>query len=111
MRLSDQPPFRTELSSHGIRALTARMAHPDDPLAEWRFEFDEWRKAYAEFLQMERERFIPVESQSPLVFRQHRYLLFLLMTQGEELALALMQSADIEDPERNPLVNQIDAFL
>ena len=111
MRLSDQPPFRTELSSHGIRALTARMAHPDDPLAEWRFEFEEWRKAYAEFLQMERERFLPVELPSPIVLRQHRYVLCLLMTQGEELALALMQAGDVNHTERTRLLEQVDAFL
>jgi hypothetical protein len=110
MKLSDHPAFRTELSSRGIRAITARMAHPDDRLAEWRFEFDEWRKAYAEFQQMEQERFIRADSPSPLMLRQHRYLLFLLMTQGEELALALMQASGVDD-EGSRLLEQVDAFL
>ena len=111
MKLSDQPAFRTEVSSHEIRAITARMAHPDDPLAEWRFEFDEWRKAYGEFQQMENERFIRGKSASPLMLRQHRYLLFLLMTQGEELAQALLQAGQVDGVERDRLLDQVDAFL
>lgn len=111
MKLSGRSGFRTELSSHDIRAITARMAHPDDPLAEWRFEFQEWRKAYAEFQQMERERFLTAEPPEPLALREHRYVLFLLMTQGEELALVLMHSATIDDSERNRLLEQVDAFL
>jgi len=111
MKLSDQAAFRTEVSSHEIRAITARMAHPDDPLAEWRFEFDEWRKAYGEFQQMEHERFIRGKSASPLMLRQHRYLLFLLMTRGEELALALLQAGQVDSAERDRLLDQVDAFL
>src|SRR5207249_11448057 len=110
MKLSDRAAFRGELSIHGIRAITAHMAHPEDPLAGWRIEFDEWRNAYAEFLQMERERFIPASEPSPLLVRQHRYVLFLLMTHGEELGLALLQATEINDVERNQLLDQIDAF-
>ncbi len=111
MKLTARSVFRTELSSHEIRAFTAHMAHPDDPLAGWRFEFDEWRKAYAEFVQMERERFLPLDLPPPLMLRQHRYVLFLLMTQGEELAMALMQSVQVTEAERKPLLDQVDAFL
>src|SRR5437667_4021521 len=101
MRISSPAGFRTELSSREIRAITARIARPDDPLTEWRFEFDEWRKAYAEFQQMEQERFIRPESPTPMMLREHRYLLFLLMTQGDELALVLMQALNVEAAERS----------
>src|SRR5438093_1029964 len=111
MKLSGNWGFRTEFSSHEIRALTARMAHPDDPLAEWRFEFDEWRKAYKEFQQREQERFFRAEGPSPLMSREHRYVLFLLMTRGEELALALMQMANLNDADRSQFLDQVDAFL
>jgi hypothetical protein len=111
MKLSGRSVFHTEISSHDIRAITARMAHPDDPLADWKFEFEEWRKAYAEFQQMEQVRFLRAEPPGPLALREHRYVLFLLMTQGEELALVLMHSTNIDDSERNRLLEQVDAFL
>src|SRR5437763_13789978 len=104
MKLSGHSGFGMELSSRDIRAITARMAHPDDPLAEWRFEFGEWRKGYSEFQQMERERFLRDEPPEALVLREHRYLLFLLMTQGEELALALINSSATDESERNRLL-------
>src|SRR5438093_1257858 len=111
MKVSGHHGLGPELSSHEIRAITARLAHPDDPLADWRFEFDEWRKAYAELQQMERERFVREEPASPLMLREHRYLLFLLMTQGEALALALIRAGSINDAERNRLLDQVDAFV
>ena len=111
MKLTGRPGFPTEFSSHDVRAITARMAHPEDPLAEWRFEFEEWRKAYSEFQQVERERFLCAESPEPIAMREHRYVLFLLMTKGEELGLALMHATEINDSERNRLLEQVDAFL
>jgi hypothetical protein len=111
MKVTNRPCFRTEFSSHDIRAITARMAHPDDPLAEWRFEFEEWQKAYAEFQQVERDRFLSAEPPGPIALREHRYVLFLLMTQGEELGLALMHATEIKDTERSKLLDQVDAFL
>lgn len=116
MKLKDTPVpgaavLHAKLSSHDIRAITARLAHPDDPLAEWRFEFEEWRKAYAEFVQMEQERLVKADDPAPLMLRQHRYVMFLLMTHGEDLALALMQAANVNDTERQLLLDQVDAFL
>ena len=111
MKPGGHASFGTELSSREIRSITARIAHPEDPLTEWRFEFDEWRKAYSEFQQMERERFLNAESPTPKMLREHRYVLFLLMSQGEELALALMQAAKVEAAECNRLLDQLDAFL
>lgn len=111
MRSSVRPGFGSELSSREIRAITARIARPDDLLTEWRFEFDEWRKAYAEFQQMEQERLLGAESPTAKMLREHRYVLFLLMSQGEELALDLMQAPRVDAAERSRLLDQVDAFL
>jgi hypothetical protein len=99
------------LTAHDIRATAARWAHPGDPLAEWRFEFGEWRKACAELQEMEQERIVSEKTPAPLTLRQHRYLLFLLMTRGEELALHLMQDKDASAAEKGRLIDQVDAFL
>jgi|ERR1043166_832158 hypothetical protein len=111
MRSSSLAGIRTELSSREIRTITARITHPEDPLTEWRFEFDEWRKAYAEFQQMEKDRFLRLEPPTDIVLREHRYVLFLLMTQGEELGLILLHTEQIQTAERDRLIDQIDGFL
>lgn len=111
MKRTETSLFHIELSSHDIRAVTARLAHPDDPLAEWRFEFDEWRKAYAEFQQMEQEQIIQADAPSALARRHHRYVLFLLMAQGERQALALMRATSISETEQARLLDSVDAFL
>jgi len=99
------------LTSRDIRAVAARLAHPDDPLSEWNFEFAEWRKACAEFQQMEQEKIVAQNTPSPLILRQHRYLLFLLMSHGEDMALHLMQNPAVTELEKAPLLDQVDAFL
>jgi hypothetical protein len=43
--------------------------------------------------------------------REHRYLLFLLMTHGEELALHLMRSEAVSETEKKRLLEQLDAFI
>jgi hypothetical protein len=111
MKLSELPPAHARLTSRDIRAVAARLAHPEDPLAEWQFEFGEWRKACAELQQMEQEKIITPQEPSALALRQHRYLLFLLLTHGEELALHLMQNPSVPDLERKRLLEQTDAFL
>jgi len=111
MKLPGMPLLEARLTSRDIRAVAARLAHPDDPLAEWHFEFGEWRKACAELQQMEQDRIVAREAPSPLVLRQHRYLLFLLMTHGEELALHLMQNPSVPGLEKTRLLDQVDAFL
>lgn len=99
------------VSSREIRAATARLAHPADPLAEWRFEFEEWRMACSEFQQMEQSQIIGDDHPAPLKLRQHRYLLFQLMTQGEYLALCLEQNGAIQPMEQARLLDQVEAFL
>jgi hypothetical protein len=111
MKLADMPIIEARLSSRDIRAVAARLAHPEDPLAEWRFEFGEWRKACAEFQQMEQEKFVAQDALPPPSLRQHRYLLFLLMAHGEELALDLMRNPAVTNPERTQLLEQVDAFI
>jgi len=116
MKLKDAPAsgvsvVHGELSGHEIRAITSRLAHPDHPLTPWRVEFEEWRKAYSEFLRIEKERLFEVESPSPVTLRQHRYLLFLLMARGEQLALAVMADSVLGESERRKLVEQADSFL
>ena len=105
------PVFQTGLSSCDIRAVTASMARPDDPLAGWRIEFDEWRKAIADQQQMEQERLFQAATPSAVALRQHRYLLFLLMARGEALVLALMEVSGIAEAERNKLIEHVDAAL
>jgi hypothetical protein len=111
MNLPETPILQARLTSRDIRAVAARLAHPDDPLAEWHFEFSEWRKACAEFQQTEQEIIIAQQAPSALALRQHRYMLFLLLAHGEELALHLMQNPAVADLERTRLLEQTDAFL
>jgi hypothetical protein len=111
MKLPDMPLLDARLTSRDIRAVAARLAHPDEPMAEWHFEFAEWRKACAEFQQMEQDKIVAQKAPPPLVLRQHRYLLFLLMTHGEELALHLMGNPSVTDLEKTRLLDQVDAFL
>jgi hypothetical protein len=111
MKLPETPVMEARLPSPNIRAVVARLAHPEDPLAEWHFDFGEWRKACAEFQQMEQEKIAAHNAPSPLALRQHRYLLFLLMTRGEELALHLTQNPAATEQEKTLLVEQVDAFL
>jgi len=116
MELKDAPAagaavLHGELSGHEIRAITSRLAHPDDPLTPWRVDFEEWRKAYSDFLRIEKERLFEVESPLPVTLRQHRYLLFLLMARGEQLALAVMADSVLGESERRKRVEQVDAFL
>lgn len=100
-----------EFSSHEIRATALRLAHPDDPLAEWHLEFEEWRKAFSDFQRMEQEQIVLAESPGELTRRHHRYLLFLLMARGEHLAIALMKEDSIRDPDRAKLLRSVDTFL
>jgi hypothetical protein len=111
MKPPEMPVLEARLTSRDIRAVAARLAHPEDPLAEWQFEFGEWRKACAEFQQMEQERIAEPDAPSPLALRQHRYLLFMLMTHGEELGLHLMQNPAVADTQKTRLLEQVDAFL
>jgi hypothetical protein len=105
------PGVLTRLTSRDIRAVAARLAHPEDPLVEWHFEFGEWRKACAEFQQMELDKIGAQQKPSALALRQHRYVLFLLLTHGEELALYLMQNPAVKESEKKRLLEQTDAFL
>ena len=111
MKPPEVPVLDARLTSRDIRAVAARLAHPEDPLSEWHFEFAEWRKACAEFQQMEQDKIIAQNAPPPLILRQHRYLLFLLMSHGEDLALHLMQNQAVTDLEKTPLLDQVDAFL
>jgi hypothetical protein len=111
MKLPELPVLEPRLPSRDIRAVAARLAHPEDPLAEWQFEFGEWRKACAEFQRMEQDQIVVPDAPSPLALRQHRYLLFLLMTHGEELALLMMQNQVVAGVEKARLLGHVDAFL
>jgi hypothetical protein len=111
MKLSQASSLDSGVSSREIRAATARLAHPADPLAEWRFEFEEWRTACAEFQKMEQSQIINDDNPAPLKLRQHRYLLFQLMAQGEYLALCLEQNTGLDPLELSGLMDQVEAFL
>lgn len=109
--MSQTFPLDSGVSSREIRAATARLAHPADPLADWRFEFEEWRTACAEFQQMEESQIIRDDHPSPLKLRQHLCLLFRLMAQGEYLALCLEQNSALDPMELSRLMDQVEAFL
>ncbi|MGD0410210.1 MAG: hypothetical protein ABSC18_00775 [Verrucomicrobiota bacterium] len=111
MKLSQASSLDSGVSSREIRAATARLACPADPLAEWRFEFEEWRAACAESQQMEQSQILGENSPAPLKLRQHRCLLFQLMSQGEYLALCLEQNSAADRMEHSGLLDQVEAFL
>jgi hypothetical protein len=111
MKLTEMPGLEARLASRDSRAVAARLAHPDDPLAEWHFEFGEWRKVCEEFQKREQDNIVTPDAPSDLAMRQHRYYLFLLMAQGEELALHLIENPALADEEKTRLLRQVDAFL
>jgi len=111
MKLSQAFTLDSVVSSREIRAATARLANPEDPLAEWRVDFEEWRAACAEFQQMEQSQIVRDDHPSPLKLRQHRHLLFRLMAEGEYLALCLEQNSALDPKELSGLVDQVEAFL
>ncbi|MGA2542237.1 MAG: hypothetical protein ABSG78_11850 [Verrucomicrobiota bacterium] len=111
MKLSQASSLDSGVSSREIRAANARLARPADPLAEWRFEFEEWQTACAEFQQMEQNQIVCDDPPSPLRLRQHRYLLFQLMAQGEYLALCLEQNSGLNATDLSGLMEQVEAFL
>jgi hypothetical protein len=94
-----------------VSVASVGVSPTESTFPKWQFEFGEWRKAFAEFQQMEQDKIVAHQAPSALALRQHRYLLFLLLTQGEELALHLMQHAAMTDLEKTRLLNQVDAFM
>jgi hypothetical protein len=60
---------------------------------------------------MEQAKIVEQDAPPPPSLRQHRYLLFLLMTHGEELALDLMRNPAVADLEKTRLLEQVDAFV
>jgi hypothetical protein len=111
MALHDLPPYAAGLPRHDIRALPARIAHADDPLAVWKTEFDDWRQAIQEFKAFERTKLEAEGPPSAFRLRQHRWLLLLLMSRGEELALVMSDSPKTPVSEAESLIRQVDAFL
>jgi len=100
-----------EISGREIRAITARIAHPDDPLADWKTELDNWIKAIVDFRELEDERLLRVEKPAERDLRLHRWLLHQLMGVGERLALKLLESQDVTGDARAKSLAQVDAFL
>ena len=116
MKLKDAPTamapvLADELSGPEIRGLTEQLEQPEDPRAAWRVGYDAWREACSEFFRIERDRLFLAEAPSPVLLRQHRYLLFRLMARGERLVLALMADSALTDAERKQLVEQVDGIL
>jgi hypothetical protein len=60
---------------------------------------------------MEQGQIIHTDTPSTMAMRRHRYVLFLLMAQGEHLALVLMQAKSLNDTERARLLESVDGFL
>ena len=110
MKLTAAPP-PGEFTGHTLRALTARFAHPQHSRAAWEAEFADWRRAIQEFKQFEESQIDTPAGASAHGLRQHRYLLFLLRSRGEELALALAEAPGFPAHEIEALTGQVDAFL
>ena len=105
------PESLSDIRSRDIRKVTSRLAHPDDLIAEWKKEFDEWILAFQEFRKVECET-LSIPLVPTLVHsRQHRYLLFLLMSKGEKLILDLWTIEGLDSEEFDRQTEYVDAFL
>lgn len=100
-----------EIGGRDIRALTARIAHPNDPLAAWKADFGIWKDALRDFRAFEDERLFRVETPSPYVLRLHRWLLHSLMGVGEQLALSLLENNHVDEEARAKHLSYVDGFL
>ena len=100
-----------DIRSKDIRGITSQLAHPQHPLANWKAEFAEWIKAFQDFREIEQTNLFDPATPSPYHLRQHRYLLFLLMSKGEKLVLDLTGITGLSDEERAMQTEYVDAFL
>ena len=105
------PASTLSLSSHEVRALTSRLTHATDPVADWRAEFAEWIAAIQELRQFEDASLITPDSPTALHLRQHRHLLHLLMARGEALVLDLQRLPSLDEADRGKLTGQVGAFV
>lgn len=100
-----------EVGGNDVRAAAAKLAHPDDPLAAWKAELENWIKAIVDFRAFEDERLLRVEKPAEQDLRLHRWLLHHLMAAGEILALKLLEAQDLTADARTRSLSQVDAFL
>ena len=105
------PESLSDIRSREIREITSRLAHPDDLIAEWKKEFDEWIRAFQEFREIERETLSNPAVPTPVHLRRHRHLLFLLMSKGEKLVLDLRAVEGLGSEEFDRQTEYVDAFL
>ncbi|MBI2946796.1 MAG: hypothetical protein HYY23_04060 [Verrucomicrobia bacterium] len=108
---TDIPLAAGELWRDDLRLLTARLAHPDDPLAAWKAEFDNWVKAIVDCREFEDERLLRVEEPTEQNLRWHRWLLHRLMSVGEMLALKLWELQGLNEELRKKSLSHVDVFL
>ena len=115
MKLKDEPTpgpaVLFDLPSQDIRAITSRLAHPDDPLAVWKAEFDDWVKTIVDFRAFEEERLLRVEKPTQRDLRLHRWVLHQLMVAGERLALRLLEAQDLPEGLRDKSLSHVDVFV
>src|SRR5437867_738215 len=115
MKLKDQPrplvPALSDLSSQNIRTIASRLAHPDDPLAVWKAEFDDRVKTIVDFRAFEDERLLRVEKPTQRDLRLHRWLVHQLMVAGERLALRLLEAQDLPEELRDKSLSHVDVFV
>jgi len=115
MKLKDEPTSSalelSDLSSQDIRTIASRLAHPDDPLAVWKAEFDDWVKTIVDFRAFEDERLLRVEKPTQRDLRLHRWLLHQLMVGGERLALRLLEAQDLPEELRDKSLSHVDVFV
>lgn len=92
-----QPEIVRERSRPAISSVNwEQFLSPLDPLAEWRERFANWREEIQKFREGELKVFFPNRDDT-MVQRVHRGWLGLLISNGEHLAVDLLQSGRQED--------------
>src|SRR5438874_2329419 len=67
-----------------------------DPLAEWKAEFEEWRRQVEQFREGEKTHFFHNPNRT-IMGRVHRGWLSALLSQGDRLAVDLLNSGQVEE--------------
>src|ERR1041385_3649314 len=115
MKLKDAPTpaaaALADLPRQDLRSITSRLAQPDDPLAVWKAEFDDWVKAIVDFREFEDERLLRVDVPTQRDLRLHRWLLHQLMGTGERLALRALEAQGLSEEQRSKSLSHVDVFI
>jgi len=93
-----------------LKEYIARFNHPEDPLAAWKNDLDDWIKAIKSFNEAEQRNIYQEDQPDEVTWRFHRFLLHSLIGRGEHLALQLL-SLQAPGEEKKKQLEYVDAFL